>query len=62
MVYLDCLCLVFSFKYTVRQPNLHKLANKQAQSIVSQHGGVICLMNGNFVGFQNMCDFKISDH
>ena len=22
------------------------------------HGRVICHMNGNFVGFQNMCDFK----
>ena len=48
--------------YTVRQPNLHKLVNEQAQSIVRLHGRVICHMNENFVGFQNMCDFKTSDH
>ena len=47
--------------YTVRQPNLHKFVNEQAQSIVRLHGSVICHMNGNFVGFQNMCDFRMSD-
>ena len=49
-------------KYTVRQSNLHKLVHEQAQSIQMLHGSVICHMNGNFVGFQNMCDFKSSDN
>ena len=30
--------------------------------IVRLHRRVICHMNGNFVDFQNMCDFKISDN
>ena len=32
-----------------------------AQPIMSLHGDVICHMNGNFVSFQNMCEFKRSD-
>ena len=35
---------------------------RNAQSIISLHGSVICHMNGNFVSFQNMCEFKRSDH
>ena len=51
------LYLVFtkdSIFYTVRQPNLHKFVNKQAQSVVRLHGRVICHINGNFVSFQNL--------
>ena len=33
-----------------------------AQPIIRLHGSVICHMNGNFVSFQNMCEFKRSDH
>ena len=32
-----------------------------AQPIMNIHGDVICHMNGNFVSFQNMCEFKRSD-
>ena len=53
---------IFVIIYTVRQPNLHKLVNKQAQPIVRLHSSVICHMNENFVGFQNMCNFKRSDY
>ena len=32
-----------------------------SQLILRLHGRVICHMNANFVGFQNMCNLKISD-
>ena len=34
----------------------------ESQSIERLHGSVICHMNGNFVGFQNMCDCKRPDN
>ena len=33
-----------------------------AQLRLRLHRGIICHLNGNFVGFQNMYDFKRSDH
>ena len=41
---------------STQNPTLSFYSN--AQPILRQHGCVICYMNGNFVGFQNMCDFK----
>ena len=34
----------------------------KAKSIVRLHGHVMCHINGNFVGFQNMYDLKMSDY
>ena len=34
---------------------------RNSQPIISLHGSVICHMNGNFVSFQNMCEFERSD-
>ena len=31
---------------------------RNAQPITSLHGSAICHMNGNFVSFQNMCEFR----
>ena len=49
------------FVYTVGQLKSEKNRYRHAQPIVRLHCRVICHMNGNFVGFQNMSDFKISD-
>ena len=35
--------------------------HRNAQPIMRLHGSVICQMNGNFVSFQNMCEFKRLD-
>ena len=34
---------------------------RNSQPILRLHRHVICHMIRNFVGFQNMCDFKMSD-
>ena len=48
--------------YTVRQLKSEKNQENNAQPILSLHRRVICLMNGNFMGFQNMYVFKICDN
>ena len=51
-----------SFDYTPCAIQIDRLLKKRnSQPIVRLHGRVICHMNGNFVGFQNMYDFKMSD-
>ena len=35
---------------------------RNSQSILRLHSRAICHMNGNFVGFQNMFDFKRPDY
>ena len=39
-----------------------KILYRNALPVVRLHGRVKCHMNGHFVGFQNMCDFKMSDY
>ena len=48
--------------YRVAEPKRDNMLFKIFQPIVRLHGRVICHMNGNFVGFQNMSDIKMSDH
>ena len=48
--------------YRVGHLKSEKIRYRNAKPIVRLHGRVICHMNGNFVGFQNMSDFKMSDH
>ena len=55
--------MIFLTKYyRVGEPKRDKMLYRNAQPIVRLHGRLRCHMNGNFVGFQNMRDFKISDH
>ena len=48
--------------YRVAEPKRDNLAFRIFQPIVKLHGPVICHKNGNSMGFQNMSDFKMSDH
>ena len=48
--------------YRVGEPKRDNMPYRNAQPIVRLHGLLRCLMNGNFVDFQNMCNFKISHH
>ena len=48
-------------KYTVRHLKSEKIHDRKAQAVLRQNGHVICHMNGNFVSFQNMYEFKRSD-
>ena len=43
--------------YTVRQLKFHKFVSKFDQPIVKLQKRVIRQKNGNFVSFQNMCNF-----
>ena len=47
--------------YKVGHLKSEKNLYRNAKPKVSLHGRIICHMNGNFVGFQNMSDFKMSD-
>ena len=48
--------------YRVFARRVYKLLNKFDRPIVKLQECVIRQKNGNFVGFQNMCSFKMSDH
>ena len=48
--------------YKVGHLKSEKMFYRNAQPIEKLHCRVICHVNGNFVGFQNMSDFKMSDN
>ena len=48
--------------YRVAELKRDNMLFKIFQPKVRLYGHVICHMNGNFVGFHNMCNIKRSDH
>ena len=56
------LLIALSKVYRVVHPKSDIGVYIKVKSLVRLHGHVMCHINGNFVGFQNMYDLKMSDY